>query len=204
MTRQPVTDDNALSLEYVDLETLIKWPGNPKQHDLGAIAASMIRFGFRDPLAVNRNNNFIEEGHGRLDTLVALKRQRRPPPAFIGVDEEGRWYAPVLWFNDDDVTQHGYSLAHNRTQELGGPYDDAHLLAALLEQQQNNSLEGTGFDHDDVDALRRKLATEESGDQSAALRTSFQVLVTCQDEQQQVELIGQLEAEGLTCRALIS
>jgi hypothetical protein len=36
------------------------------------------------------------------------------------------------------------------------------------------------------------------------LREQWYVLVTCRDEQQQVELFGRLTGEGLECRALLS
>lgn len=202
--RRPVPPDLTIAVEYVPLEELNKWPSNPKEHDLGAIAASMIRFGMRDPIGVNRTNHFIEEGHGRLDTLATLKRQGRPAPRFVLTEEgTGRWLVPVLFFDDDEMTQRGYMLAHNRTQDLGGGYDDAKLLEELQEQAAHGMLPGTGFDSDDVDALRRKLTEQASGD-PMRLNSNYSVLVTCTDEQHQLEIIERLTSEGLTVRALVS
>lgn len=202
--RHPVPQDSTIAVEYVPLEELNKWPSNPKEHDLGAIAASMIRFGMRDPIGVNRNNHFIEEGHGRLDTLSALKRQGRPAPKYVLVDEQGRWLVPVLLFDDDEMTQRGYMLAHNRTQDLGGGYDDAKLLEELEAQANYGMLPGTGFDGDDVEALRKKVSGNPNEGQEQRMNATYQILVTCTDEQDQLNLIERLSGEGLTVRALVS
>ena len=203
MPRTPIPPDAQLAVTYVPLDELRKWPTNAKIHDLGAIASSVIRFGMRDPIGANVNNHFIEEGHGRLDVLAALRQQQRPAPRFVRV-EDGVWLIPCLLFDDDELTQRAYALAHNRTQDLGGGYDDAKLLAELEDQARYGMLPGTGYDSDDVEALRRRLVQEGSGDQSGLLRSAFQVIVTCTDEQQQVELIERLAGEGLNVRALVS
>ena len=207
--RRIVTDQpalTALAITYVDIDEVVQWPGNPKEHDLGAITESMLRFGFRDPIAVNRRNHEIEEGHGRTQVLIALRSQGREAPRFIEVNEHGAWRVPIMYFDDDDITQRGYALAHNRTQELGGGYDDRKLLAAIREQANYGQLLGTGFDGDDISALQKRLAQLDGGaeDQTAELRTQFQVLVTCATEQEQAELLERLANEGLTVRALTS
>lgn len=205
MPRQPVASPEHLEVEYVDIEELLKWPTNPKLHDLGAIAASMIRFGFRDPLGVNRRNHYIEEGHGRLDTLVALKRQGRPAPKFIRVNGD-RWLVPVLWFDDDEATQRGYSLAHNRTQDLGGGYDDEKLLTELQDQANFGLLPGTGWDGDDVEALRKKVSGNPAGEEGGTQRLdmNYKIIVECESEMQQTELLDRFQSEGLTVKALIT
>lgn len=205
--RQPVAaePDDRLALTYTRLHDLQKWPSNPKEHDAGAIAASIIRFGMRDPIGFNRSNHFIEEGHGRIDVLAALKGQGRVPPRFVVVNEDdGEWLVPTLAFDDDEATQRGYMLAHNRTQDLGGGYDDSKLLAELENQARFGLLPGTGYDGDDVEALRRRLTATEGSDQSAALHSNFQIVITCASEQQQLELIERFAEEGLECRALVS
>jgi hypothetical protein len=195
--RTPVTIEASIEVEYVALDALLRWPGNPKQHDLGAIAASMLRFGFRDPIGVNRRNSYIEEGHGRLEVLQYLQQQGRTAPRFVRVDGE-TWLVPVLYFDDDEVTQRGYALAHNRTQELGGGYDQAALLDALEEQARHGMLPGTGFDTDDIEALQRRLAA--ASDQSATSQTQFHILIVCDDEPSQLELLERFQAEGLRAR----
>jgi hypothetical protein len=204
MPRQPVPPAATIAVEYVPLDELLKWPTNAKEHDLSAIAASIIRFGMRDPIGANRRNHYIEEGHGRRDTLVALKRQGRPVPKFVVPDESGNWLVPVLFYDDDEITQRAYALAHNKTQELGGGYDDVKLLEELEAQANHGLLPGTGWDGDDVDALRRKVSGDPSGAEPQQMNATFQILVTCTDEQNQLELIERFSGEGLTVRALVS
>jgi hypothetical protein len=45
---------------------------------------------------------------------------------------------------------------------------------------------------------------EESADQSGDVTSSFSIIITCESEDQQVELLEQLEQEGLNCRALLA
>lgn len=201
MTREPVPR-NEIRVEYTALSEIRKWPGNPKSHDLGAIAASALRHGFRDPIAVNRRSHEIEEGHGRLDTLQALKQQGRAAPSFVRV-EGGEWFVPVIYFDDDEQTQHGYALAHNRTQELGGAYDERKLLAALMEQARHGLLPGTGFDSDDLEALHRKFV-EDSTAPIQETAAHYRVIVDCEGEAHQIELLERFQQEGLPCRALVN
>jgi hypothetical protein len=206
MPRRPVPPDSTIAVEYISLDDLKKWPSNPKEHDLGAIAASMIRFGFRDPIGASARNHFIEEGHGRLDTLMALKRQGRPAPKYVLTDDEGKWLVPVLFFDDDELTQRAYSLAHNRTQDLGGGYDDAKLLEELQAQANHGMLPGTGWDGDDVEALRKKVSGDPAGTQAQNQRLDMQykIIVECESEMQQTELLDRFQEEGLTVKALIT
>src|SRR3990167_4786920 len=123
--RQPVPPEAPappprITAEYRRLDTLVPWAGNPKEHDIGAIVSSMMEFGFRDPVAINQNNSEIEEGHGRVLALSEMKRQRMTPPRFIALDTDGEWMIPTLYFNDTELMQRRYALAHNRSQELGG------------------------------------------------------------------------------------
>lgn len=152
-----MSEPERLGLEYVALSTLRRWPRNPKAHDLGAIAASIAEFGMRDPVGVERTTHQIEEGNGRLDALMAMKAQGRRAPRFVAVDAQGEWYVPVLYFDDDATTAERYLLAHNRTQELGGGYDEAILARVLADVAVAQGLAGTGWDGEDVDALLRRI-----------------------------------------------
>src|SRR5262245_6407102 len=154
----PIEPEPSLAITYIPLGVLARWAGNPKDHDVGAICASIERFGFRDPLGVNRRTHEIEEGHGRVEALIAMAEQGCAPPEFILTTDDGDtdWYVPVVYFDDDDRQAHAYALAHNKTQELGGYHED-NLLAALREQAAADNLLGTGFDGDDVDDLQRRL-----------------------------------------------
>ena len=44
---------------------------------------------------------------------------------------------------------------------------------------------------------------EGNGEKTLQLSEQFMIVVTCQDEKQQVELLGRFQEEGLECKALV-
>ena len=136
-----------LETEYIPIEQLNPWNKNPRLHNLNSLVESIKEFGFRDPISINENNNEIEEGHGRLKALKQLKEAGSEPPAFI-IQENETWLVPVQRFNDTELNQKRYSLAHNRVQELGG-YDEPLLLETLVDLKED--LFATGFSQDDIE-----------------------------------------------------
>lgn len=148
-----------LRIEYRRLAELRRWPRNPRAHDVDAIAGSAREFGFRDPLAINRTTQEIEEGHGRLDSLQAMKGRGEAPPAFVRVDPDGEWLVPTLPFEDTREMQERYAIAHNRVHERGetqaGPLADV-----LRDLAATGAMQGTGYDARDLDALLRKIAAD--------------------------------------------
>ena len=94
-----------LKIEYVPLDKLKPYERNARKHgdkDIDAIAASIKRFGFKDPIGV-WGKNIIVEGHGR---LLAAKK--------LNLAE-----VPIIRLDDlTDEERRMYALAHNKTAEL--------------------------------------------------------------------------------------
>ena len=155
-----MTDE--LKINRVPLDDVLAWPRNPKRHDHKAIRESIEAFGFKDPIAVNRRNMQIEEGHGRVETLKIMRDEGVQPPDGI-VTVAGVWQVPVLFFDDETSVQEAYGIAHNRVQDLGGGYDPT-LQIAVLEQlgALQDGLKATGFSLEDAERLRRELALDAS------------------------------------------
>ena len=144
-----------LKIEYIPLDELIRWPRNPKQHDLGVIHKSMERFGFTSPVLIDENTGRLVAGHGRLDTLMQKMNAGEDLPARI-IKEGNMWHVPVirgLSFKSEQEAE-AYLLADNRIVELGG-WDEAQLAEVLadLAKDGRELLEGTGYDGDDLDRL---------------------------------------------------
>ena len=142
-----------LSIEYVPLTTVKRWPRNPKEHDLGQIHQSMARFGFVNPLTVNEATGELLAGHGRLDTLEQRHAAGEPPPDGIQANN-GHWMIPVvrgITLATEEAA--AYTIADNRLVELGG-WNDTDLAAIL---QDMNNLDGIGFDQDDLDEILKGL-----------------------------------------------
>ena len=99
---------NSLQIEYLPVDALTPYENNARKHadeDVDAIAASIDRFGFDDPIGIWSEDNLIVEGHGRL--LAAQK---------LGIKE-----VPCIRLDHlTDEERRAYALAHNRTAELSG------------------------------------------------------------------------------------
>ena len=144
-----------LKIEYIPLDELIRWPRNPKQHDLGVIHKSMERFGFTSPVLMDEKSGRLVAGHGRLDTLMQKMNSGDNPPERI-VKKGKMWQVPVirgLSFESEQEAE-AYLLADNRLVELGG-WDEGQLAEVLadLAKDGRELLEGTGYDGDDLDEL---------------------------------------------------
>ncbi|MFC4636972.1 hypothetical protein [Deinococcus hohokamensis] len=137
-----------LRIDYLPLDQLMRWPGNPKEHAEGAIAASVQRFGFRDPLAIDEASGRLIAGHGRLTVLERAHSAGQPAPQYVQVREDGMWLVPVTRGGSfaDESEASAYLIAHNRTGELGGWNDD--LLAGMLGNLDEDLRGIAGFDLD--------------------------------------------------------
>lgn len=162
---QPPQDE--IRIEYVPLRALQRWPRNPKEHDIGAIHASVQRFGFVSPIVVDEASGRIVAGHGRLDLLLTMKKNGEQPPPRIKVRDDGDWMVPVvrgIAFASEREAE-AYLIADNQATILGG-WNDADLYEMLARQASEGALLGTGFDADDVDDLMKRLQAEGPGDET--------------------------------------
>lgn len=162
-------------------------PANARRHpdrNMAAIEASLRRWGQRFPIVVQRQGMVVRAGNGRLE---AARRLGWTHLAAVVVDE-------------DSVEATAFALADNRSAELAEWDDEA--LAALLQSLPTDV--PTGFSEGDLEALLAGLNPVASGDTSEQLDgLVYKVLVECDAEQAQVELLERLEAEGYKCRALM-
>lgn len=145
-TPAPAAPSDTLRIEYMALPDLLRWPGNPKEHDEAAIAASIERFGMRDPVSIDETSGRLIAGHGRLTVLERAHAAGSPAPQFVQVRADGAWLIPVTRGGSftDEAEASAYLVAHNRTGELGG-WDDT-LLAEFLKPLDADLLAVTGFD----------------------------------------------------------
>jgi ParB-like chromosome segregation protein Spo0J len=122
----------------VPIESLSLDPANVRKHDernLGAIAASLSRWGQRFPIVVQRQGMVVRAGNGR---LVAAKSLGWKHIAAVVVDESS-------------VEATAFAIADNRTAELAEWDNEG--LAALLQSMDKDMQEVAGFNAGDLDAL---------------------------------------------------
>ena len=140
-------DKNAkLKIEYMPIDKLKSYEKNARKHadiDVNAIAASIEKFGFDDPIGVWSDKNIIVEEHGR---LMAAKK--------LGMKE-----VPIIRLDHlSDEERRAYALAHNKTAELSS-WDFDTLNTEIEELSEKIRFDDLGFenifshmyDDDDID-----------------------------------------------------
>lgn len=183
----PIIDEEGLHVLELDVDSITPHPLNPRVGNVGQIVESIETNGLYRPLYVQRSTRYILAGN---HTYQALRQ--------LGYSQ-----VPVVLLDVDDQTAKRIMLIDNRSSELGS-YNDDRLIEVL---ESIEGLKGTGWTPDDLAALNGSNVSEIE----EALNTSeqmgdlqFRVIVDCADEDDQARLIGTLEAEGRTCRPLIS
>lgn len=134
-----------LQIVYENIDALVPYAQNIKNHDaenIGIIAASIERFGFLDPIAIDAKG-VIVWGHGRVLAAKSLGMATVPTitlPSTITPDEI-----------------RALRIAHNKLAEKSGWDTDA--LRIELEDLQNLDfdLSATGFDGRELDVLLRSV-----------------------------------------------
>ncbi|MFN3628585.1 MAG: site-specific DNA-methyltransferase [Casimicrobiaceae bacterium] len=131
---------NALQVEYRPVQTLIPYARNPRTHadsQIAKIAASIVEFGFTNPILVDGDNGIIA-GHGR---LAAARR--------LGLEQ-----VPVIELAHLTPAQkRALVLADNRLA-LDAGWDEALLAPELAElSDAGYDLTLTGFEEAEIDAL---------------------------------------------------
>tara|TARA_Y100000992_G_C21182785_1_gene451520 strand:+ start:296 stop:943 length:648 start_codon:yes stop_codon:yes gene_type:complete len=148
-----------VEIVFTKLSEIQEADRNVKDHDIGSIHESMNRFGFTSPLLLNEATGKLVAGHGRIEALKQKKQFKEGVPANIKVDDEsGEWLVPVIRgvsFKNEEEAQ-AYLLADNRLVELGGWNTNA-LIEELEKLAEESSLEGTGFDDADIQAMYEDL-----------------------------------------------
>jgi len=119
----------------VPLSELNRFPGNAREGDIGAISESLRTLGQYRPIVVNKRNNQILKGNHTCAAASAL----------------GWTEIAVAWVDVDDEAATRIVLADNRIAEKA-TYDNDMLLSVMNELK---TLEGTGFDDEDVADLAK-------------------------------------------------
>jgi DNA modification methylase len=141
-------DTTTLRIQRVPIDSLHLDPANARIHpdeNLGAIEASLRRFGQAEPLIVQAGTGRVIGGNGR---LVVMKKL-----GWIECD--------VVQLEIDDLTATALGIALNRTGETAA-WDESTLVKLLQELRAEDALEGVGFGEDDIDALLAEL--DEAGE----------------------------------------
>ena len=148
-----MTIPDTLEALAVPLDELTPYKRNPRQGDVGAIVTSLERNGQYRPIVARKGTGEILAGN---HTFWAAKQ--------LGWER-----IAVTWVECTDEQARRIVLADNRTNDLAS-YDEpvlVDLLRAIVDEEGEDGLLGTGFDGDDLDAMLDEL--DDDGDASPAL-----------------------------------
>lgn len=152
----------SLTFDYVPLRSLNPSPTNLKRHDVGAIAQSIQRYGFRDVFLLDAETSTIVAGHGRDKALKALQRAKEPPPNGVTLSATGEWLVPVVKLPpfQSEAEKRAYLIDHNLLTMAGGEYLPADMLKMFddgfteeLQALASAEVLPVSFDGDTLDAL---------------------------------------------------
>lgn len=174
-----------LEIKVIPIDDLTLDPNNAREHNqknLDAIAHSLQMFGQRKPVVITKDL-IVVAGNG---TLEAARQ--------IGWKGLSCVTVPDDWDTD---TIKAYALADNRTAELAS-WNSEILLGQLRELNTNDwSVTDLGFKGFDL-KTREEINTDlkEIGER-------FEVVIECDDENDQTALLLRLSQEGLRVRAIV-
>jgi hypothetical protein len=150
-------------LRYLPLDYLLahKNPENPKDHDIGDIMVSIMRHGFVGYVTFDPSVEMTVVGHGRLDTLAAMRKEGYEPPTrireeFDERDQSRTWLVPTyLKVFANQHERDAYTIGDNQTTIKGGWMvgDLTDMLERIHREDPEHGLDGTGYDESDLQAL---------------------------------------------------
>lgn len=170
----------------VPLGKLNRFPGNARRGDVGKIRESIRRNGQYRSLVVRVHDETLTILAGN-HTFDALRSER---------SETARCELIVC----DDATARRINLVDNRAAELG-TYDTDSLVELL--SYLDGDYIGSGYTEDDVQNLINPPlpdpADTPTGDDQSS---TWSVVITCRDEDEQADLLRRLTLDGLNVRAV--
>ena len=134
--------DESLQKLAVPVESLTLDPANARKHperNLETIKGSLERFGFRQPVVVQKQGMIVRAGNARVQVARAM----------------GWTHVPAVIVDEADVEATAYAIADNRTSELAEW--DKNTLASLLESLDSDTQEAAGWSGDELDELMEGL-----------------------------------------------
>lgn len=187
--KEAATSWPAYTVVRKPLEWLKDYERNARTHSkeqIEQIRQSLREFGWTVPVLAREDGTIIA-GHGRV--LAAKREKIAEAPVIIAIG----------W---TEAQCRAYGLADNRIA-LNSGWDE-NLLGIEMGELAGLGVDlGTlGFDGDEINPQRKSDATPDASPQLDGLR--YSIVLRCNDEKQQAELLDKLEKEGLTCEALIS
>lgn len=102
-------------------------------------------------------------------------------------------------------------VTEEEANKLLATFDPISDMAGMNNEALNELLESVAFNSDDVNNLLQSLASQNSEmelpepeKQDMSYSERYEILITCDSENEQARLLERLDKEGIKCRSLIS
>lgn len=178
-----------MEIIFKKISDLRGYENNARLHSpnqIEEIANSIKTFGFNDPIELAKDN-MILSGHGRLAAAIKLNMEEVPTITHDHLTE---------------TQKKAYILAANRIA-LSSSWDNDILKHEFLDLKDDDfDLSLTGFTDDEINALLSDDIIENKQSNEENYSAVFEIIIECNDEDEQELLFNRLQAEGLKCRIL--
>jgi hypothetical protein len=144
-----------IKLRLTNVDALVEWDRNPKDHDVDLIKGSLRLYGYVRPVMVNERIGKMLFGHGLTEALRQMREAGEDRPKRVQEGKGGAWVVPVLYCDLEEPLHEPYVVVDNRATEVGG-WRVPVLIEALKTADDFGVLAETGFDSEDLENLMRK------------------------------------------------
>ena len=182
-----------MNIFNIDIDKIIPYINNPRNNEeaIDKVASSIQEFGFKVPIVIDKDNVVIT-GHTR---LLASKK--------LGLKE-----VPCVVANDLSEAQiKAFRIADNKVSEYSKW--DKDLLRIELEglEEMDFDLDLVNIDYSDfdleIDCIEDDFVEiKEREDLSDKVNSAYEIIIECDNEEEQEEMYNRFIEEGLRCRVL--
>lgn len=205
-----MTDNNTnwqnriIGLEYKPAYELLANAKNPRRHPAyqrEALRGSLDTLGWYDVVIENQRTGELLDGHARIEEQLTKDENALVPVLVVDMSQEEQDLAlmehdfiTLLATYDKNALEnllHDVNTDNEALQQLAASMSDDNLQSLINSVSGNvANFDGLGGDALDSDPVPIDL--------------QYQILIECQTESKQLELLSQLNELGIECRALIS
>jgi hypothetical protein len=186
--------------EWVPMHQLRPWKGNPQKSDATVLMPSIEKLGWGRPIVANRYPGLEGEiiiGHHALEAARMLEASGVVIPRAVP------GHAPVAWVSLPAKQAHAMAVADNQLGRKGELDDDAFAAFVRTGELDPEQWLAAGFEEKQIKALMFEAwpqpDTKRTRNQRGKL-LAYSVIIECESEEQQTELMERFEGEGLRCK----
>lgn len=209
--------------EWQDIREMAEWDRNPRKRtdaDIREAMGALRRWGWCAPMVGWSSRKMLVAGHARRLALLRILKQDPALDGKGGVNGElaeknrrlreslagpSMFHVPMRMREFSSLAEaEAYALRDNRA--IGADSDEE--VGAILRElaEGGTDIDGLGYTEEQLNSLFGDVVPEANGkakDQSHKMKDEYLVLVECESEEHQIEIIEMMQEQGLTVRAMV-